>query len=95
MEMKERNLDEVEQADFIDNIIDDLLDDEEKKKYIEVPIKEYKSLLFGLISAVSLLLVSLKIFSPSFLVVFIGFLIATIVTIVTEQKRNVKKIRVK
>ncbi len=67
--------------------------EKEKRKYIEIVIRQYRPLVFGVLSTVCLVLASLEIVAGIFFVFSLAFLMATIVTIITAQKGNTKKLR--
>ena len=66
---------------------------EEKRKYFEIIIRQYKPLIFGILSTVCLVLASLEIVASIFFIFALAFLMATIITIITAQKRNVRRLR--
>ncbi len=68
--------------------------EKEKRKYIEIVIRQYKPLVFGVLSTVCLVLASLEIVAGIFFVFSLAFLMTTIITILTAQKGNTKKLRV-
>ncbi len=63
------------------------------KNYIEIVIRQYKPILFGILSCVCLVLAALEIVAGIFFIFSLTFLLLTIVTIVTGQQRNTRKIR--
>ncbi len=66
--------------------------EKEKKKYIEIVIRHYRPLVYGILSTVCLVLASLEIVAGIFFVFSLAFLMATIISIVTAQK-STRKLR--
>ena len=64
-----------------------------EKNYIEIVVRQFKPVIFGILSCVSLILAALEIVSGIFFTFSLTFLMLTIITIVTGQKRNVKRIK--
>ncbi|MHA1198752.1 MAG: hypothetical protein ACTSQF_05295 [Candidatus Heimdallarchaeaceae archaeon] len=64
-----------------------------ERNYVELIIRQYKPILFGFLSCVSLILALSKIVDSIFYIVFLTFLVLTLITIVTGPKQNTKKIR--
>ncbi len=67
--------------------------DEDKRRYLEIAIRQYSPLLFGLLSTVCFVLAALEIVAGIFFIFALTFLMITIITIITGQKRNVRKLR--
>ncbi len=67
--------------------------EEDKRRYIEIVIRQYKPLLFGILSTVCLVLAVLQVVASIFFIFALAFLMATIITIITAQKGNVRKLR--
>lgn len=67
--------------------------EKEKRKYIEIVIKQYRPLVFGVLSTLCLVLASLEIVAGIFFVFSLAFLMATIISILTAQKRSTRKLR--
>jgi hypothetical protein len=65
----------------------------DKRRYIEIVIREFKPLLFGALATVCFVLAALEIVAGIFFIFAFTFLLFTIITIVTAQKRNVRKLR--
>ena len=67
--------------------------EKEKRKYIEIVIKQYRPPVFGVLSTLCLILASLEIVAGIFFVFSLAFLMATIISILTAQKRSTRKLR--
>ena len=64
-----------------------------EKNYIEVVVRQFKPILFGILSCVCLILASLEIVAGIFFIVSLTFFLLTIVMIGTSNKRDTKKIK--
>ena len=61
-----------------------------EKNYIEVVIRQFKPIIFGVLSCVCLILASLEIVAGIFFIVSLTFFLFTIIFIVTGQKSSRK-----